>query len=195
MENEITKDTQKNSKNIYEKLMEARILLQEKNLKKSGYNEYALFKYFELADFLPAINLIFRDLRLYSMFSITPGNMATLTIINIDNTQESLSFQSPMVDSPIKGSPAIQSLGAAHTYLKRYLYQNALEIVESDQVDARVGASSVDEIENIKDVVELNRIYLKYSDWKVKLKEKATKIGAAYCLSTSKFEQISSVSA
>ena len=37
---------------VYSKLQKARVLLQEQPLKKSGFNSYAGFKYFELGDFL-----------------------------------------------------------------------------------------------------------------------------------------------
>ena len=48
-------------------------------------------------------------------------------------------FSSPVAEVVIKGSNAIQSLGGANTYMKRYLYLNALEIVESDSFDAVSG--------------------------------------------------------
>ena len=37
---------------VYEKLQKARIKLQNTALKKSGYNRFAEYKYFELGDFL-----------------------------------------------------------------------------------------------------------------------------------------------
>ena len=37
--------------NVYSKLQTARVRLQESNLKKSGENKFAGFKYFELGDF------------------------------------------------------------------------------------------------------------------------------------------------
>ena len=44
---------------VHKKLMQARIILQEMSLKKSGKNTYAGYQYFELGDFLPQINAIF----------------------------------------------------------------------------------------------------------------------------------------
>ena len=46
-------------KNIYEKLQECRVELQKMNLKKTGENKFAGFKYYELADFLPTVNELF----------------------------------------------------------------------------------------------------------------------------------------
>ena len=55
--------------NVFEKLQQARVQLQNSKLKKSGKNAYAGFSYFELADFIPTVNNIFNDLKLFSNFS------------------------------------------------------------------------------------------------------------------------------
>lgn len=124
--------------NIYQKLQKARIALQNTALKKSGHNKFAGFKYFELSDLLPHINNIFDDLGLFSAFNIRDG-LATLTIVDTDEPDKMVSFTSPIADASVKGTTPVQSLGAVHTYLKRYLYLNALEIIENDTLDANVG--------------------------------------------------------
>ena len=58
--------------------------------------------------------------------------MATLTIINSENTDEKLTFTSPMSEASLKGCHNVQNLGAVQTYLRRYLWVNAFEIVEQD---------------------------------------------------------------
>ena len=122
---------------IFEKLQKARIELQNKKLKKSGENSYSHFKYYELADFLPQVNQIFFDLKLSSNFSIVE-KQASLTVTDWeDNTKEV--FTSPIEELELKGCSKIQALGGVHTYMKRYLYLNALEIVESDMLDAQAG--------------------------------------------------------
>jgi hypothetical protein len=127
---------------VYSKLQRARVLLQKLPLKKSGFNSFAGFKYFELADFLPSINVIFDDLGLCSVFSISEG-IATLRIFDAEFGGV-VYFRSPIADTVsrvvIEGgkSPAIQALGSLHTYLRRYLLINALELVENDIVDATI---------------------------------------------------------
>lgn len=130
--------------NVFSKLQRARVLLQDRELKKSGNNKFSGFMYFELGDFLPHINEIFDKLGLYSHFYID-GEKATLTIYNVDNPEdEILTFYTPVASAEVfkKGSSTdlamlpIQILGSQHTYLKRYLYLNALEIVEGDVLDA-----------------------------------------------------------
>ncbi len=59
------------SENVYSKLAKARLLLQEKDIKKSGHNKHLNFKYSELDDFIPAINGINGSLKMVSLFSIS----------------------------------------------------------------------------------------------------------------------------
>lgn len=121
---------------VYEKLQKARIKLQSMKLTKSGYNSYAGFKYFELSDFLPSVNTIFAELNLCSVFSIH-ANEAILYIIDPE-TGGQIVFTSPVADASSGKAPPIQALGSQHTYLRRYLFLNALEITEHDAVDATI---------------------------------------------------------
>ena len=133
------KETKKEIKlNVYQKLQLARVELQKLNIKKSGKNEYAKFSYFELADFLPPLTEIFNNIGLTSNFSIELDT-AKLTIINIEKPEETILFVSPIADAQLKGCTPIQSIGAVHTYMKRYLYLNALEITAEDYIDKNVG--------------------------------------------------------
>ena len=121
---------------VYSKLQKARVLLQEQPLKKSGYNSFAGFKYFELADFLPSINVIFDNLGLCSVFSISEG----IAILRIFDSEFGgvVYFRSPIAEAGAGKAPPIQALGSMHTYLRRYLMLNALEITEHDAVDATI---------------------------------------------------------
>lgn len=124
--------------NVFEKLQNARVKLQNMDLKKSGENAYSKFKYYELSDFLPFVNKIFEENKLFSNFSIEE-NRATLTVINTEKPDETIVFISPVEELELKGCNRIQALGGVHTYLKRYLYLNALEIVENDMFDSVSG--------------------------------------------------------
>jgi hypothetical protein len=129
--------------NVFSKLQRARVMLQECELKKSGNNKFSGFTYFELGDFLPYVNEIFDELGLFSQFNLYDNEIAKLVIANVDNTDETVEFSTPVASAEVfkKGSNdlamlPIQILGSQHTYLKRYLYLNALEIVEGDVLDA-----------------------------------------------------------
>jgi hypothetical protein len=125
---------------VYQKLQTARIKLQSTQLKKSGHNKFAGYQYFELGDFLPTINQIFHELGLCSTVSFTADN-AVLSIIDTD-TGGAISFTSPMAEAQLKGCHPVQNLGATQTYLRRYLYVNALEIVEHDALDATTSSDA-----------------------------------------------------
>ena len=145
--------------NVYSKLQTARVRLQESNLKKSGENKFAGFKYFELGDFLPSINKIFDELKLSSFINFTKEE-AKLIIINSEKVDETIEFTCPVVDLTLKGANAIQNLGGTQTYLRRYLYMNALEIVENDEFDAVIGKESKDnKSENKLSEAQIKRLY------------------------------------
>lgn len=122
---------------ICEKLQKCRVELQNLKLKKSGKNNYAGFEYFELKDFLPTVNELFAKNKMFSNFSMT-SEIAELEIIDCED-KTSVKFTSPIAELELKGCNKIQALGGTHTYLKRYLYINALEIVEADLFDAVTG--------------------------------------------------------
>jgi hypothetical protein len=122
---------------VYQKLQQARIKLQSTQLKKSGHNKFAGYQYFELGDFLPTINQIFAELKLCSTVSFDE-NTATLKIFDHE-FGGLIRFTSPMAEAQLKGCHPVQNLGATQTYLRRYLYVLALEIVEHDALDATTG--------------------------------------------------------
>ncbi len=124
--------------NVYERLQKARIELQNTQLKKSGHNKFAGYHYFELGDFLPTIQNIFVNHGLFGHVSFN-GDLAVLNIRAIDKPEESIQFLSPMAEASLKGCHPIQNLGAVQTYLRRYLWVNAMEIVEHDALDATTG--------------------------------------------------------
>lgn len=123
--------------NLYQKIQRCRVELQNLNLKKSGRNKFANFDYYELADFLPKVNELFDKYKLFSQFTLR-SEVATLEVFDTEKG-DSVTFSSPVAEVNIKGSNAIQNLGGANTYMKRYLYLNLLEIVESDSFDAVSG--------------------------------------------------------
>jgi hypothetical protein len=169
------------------RLKKARVLLQNMNLKKSGRNAHAKFSYYELSDFMPAVNDIFDQLDLISVFVMEPEK-ASLTISDADNLDDKIVFSMPMKESKIPGCTEIQCLGGAQTYMRRYLYLAALEITESDLLDAQTEVSqdrlTVD-IDKITTVNELNKAYrwlskTKEASWKTPLKEKSDSLGAYF---------------
>jgi hypothetical protein len=120
---------------VYKKLMDARLQLQGKALSKSGNNKFAGYKYFELGDFLPTCQEIFSGLGLCGIVSFGKEE-ANLTIIDTENSADRIVISSPMSSAALKGCHEVQNLGAVQTYLRRYLWVTAMEIVEHDALDS-----------------------------------------------------------
>ena len=122
---------------VYKKLNEARSQFHTLKLKKSGLNKFAGYSYFELADFLiPALEVFKRhDLCAYISFA---NDLATMRIVDVtDGTI--IEITSPMSSAALKGCHEVQNLGAVQSYLRRYLWVTAMEIVEHDALDSSEG--------------------------------------------------------
>lgn len=129
--------------NIYEKIAELRNCFQNMEMKKSGYNKFSKFYYFELQDFLPKVIGLEKELGLYSKFDLLE-NKAILIVINTETPQEREIFSTPKASALSKGQLEIQGLGSQHTYLKRYLYLNYLNLTENDTVDSLKQEDKID---------------------------------------------------
>ena len=121
--------------NVYQKLNAARAKFHSIKLKKSGHNKFAGYKYFELGDFIiPALE-IFKEHGLTGIISFGKET-ADLRIVNNEKPEEVIVIESPMSSAALKGCHEVQNLGAVQTYLRRYLWVAALEIVEHDALDS-----------------------------------------------------------
>jgi hypothetical protein len=127
---------------VYKKLSDARIQLQGTELTKSGHNKFAGYKYFELGDFLPAVQSIFQEVGLVDAISFTE-DLATMVVYDVEDGS-SVTFTSPMGSANLKGCHEVQNIGAVETYQRRYLYVTALSIVEHDALDAVTGSAPVE---------------------------------------------------
>ena len=121
--------------NIYEKLLNARYDLSKIDFKKSGYNEFKIFRYFELSDFMPYITEAEKRYGIVSLVGFDERT-ASLCLIDIEDTDKSVIFSFDMADANVQGGTPIQQKGAEQTYARRYLYMAAYNICESDEIDA-----------------------------------------------------------
>ncbi len=119
------------------KLNEARKRFHATKIEKTGHNKFAGYKYFELSDFLvPALN-IFESLKLSAVVSFGK-ELATMTLTDLEDGTQFV-ITSPMSTAALKACHEVQNLGAVQTYLRRYLWVAALEIVEHDAIDSSAG--------------------------------------------------------
>jgi hypothetical protein len=178
--------------------MAARLELQGRKLNKSGHNKFAGYKYFELGDFLPTIQEIFAQQGLCGVVSYLP-DVAVLTITDMDDGTY-IHINSPMSSAALKGCHEVQNLGAVQTYLRRYLWVTAMEIVEHDALDATTGSETVNAKQpfkpatkaDIKPVAEAPKVLAgKVGDWQLKVEESgnwgdAVKAATDVCLTFAK---------
>jgi len=119
---------------VYKKLQEARVMLHNTQLNKSGKNKFANFNYFELGDFIPQVTDIFNKVGLCGVVSFT-ADTAYLTVHEVEG-DGFITFTSPLVYASVEKTQPIQNLGSTHTYLRRYLWLMCMEITENDVVDS-----------------------------------------------------------
>ena len=141
--------------NVYQKLNAARLALQSTKLSKSGHNKFAGYKYFELGDFLPTIQTIFSEVGLCGVVSFGTET-ASLTIVDLDKPESTIVVNSPMSTAALKGCHEVQNLGAVETYIRRYLWVTALEIVEHDALDSSkpLDSKAVELVESRKSIAQ-----------------------------------------
>ena len=141
--------------NIYMKVQRlVRVPISQMTLKKTGYNKHLNYYYYQLDDFLPQATKLIADAGLCSVFNISYGNdgveMATLMITD---GLEKIVFSTPTAEVP--NMSGIFNLGSKHTYCKRYLYMNLLELTEPDAAEISNDGSKVEEKKATKKQIEM----------------------------------------
>lgn len=132
-------------RNVYQKLIEAREKFLASEVNRSGKNMNLEFQYFELKDIVPPITHIFKELGLVGIMKFT-DTVATLTIVNTENGEESIEFTAPFNQiQPIISNAGkqvtndMQALGSSITYMRRYLYLIAMDICVNDEIEPNIG--------------------------------------------------------
>ena len=112
------------------------------------------------------------------------NEIATLTVYDVEDGT-SIEFTSPMVYAENTKGQAIQNLGSTHTYMRRYLWLMAMEIVEHDSVDAAPQAEKPKEIKQEappvppKGATEDQRLFVdKLIEWAAVQDTKSELVGA-----------------
>lgn len=126
-------------KNIYQKLMQARIDFSKKKIEPSGYNGHLNFDYLELKDIVPVANKIMQDNGITLLISFTQ-EWCVGKVISFEDDEETITFSIPYPD-PCKDAErlklnAVAMVGSQVTYLRRYMYMLVLDITINDEIDA-----------------------------------------------------------
>lgn len=129
--------------NVFQKLQLARVRFLEAGVDKSGKHMKLEYKYFELADIVPKAEQIFLEIGLIMIPSIC-GDKASACVYNVNDREDFIDFVAPYTPiEPIISSRTgeqvtnnMQVTGSSITYIRRYLWQLVLDIVEHDSIDS-----------------------------------------------------------
>lgn len=138
--------------NALRKLQIARVKFLDAGVKKTGKNMSLEFKYFELEDIVPIAERIFGEVGLL-MVPTFHKDYAMANVYNCDdNAEVPVTFGAPFTQiAPIISNSGkavtneMQALGSSITYMRRYLWQLVLDIIETDSIDGTLGAKGNDE--------------------------------------------------
>jgi hypothetical protein len=137
-------DSKEKTVGLHHRMSQIKMELSKCKIPKSGHNKFSNFYYHELTDFMPFINElnVKHGVNAYPKFLKQEG-ICVLTLVNSDDKEDFYDVVIPYIDAEMlsKGGgasvvDAIQRLGSTITYNRRYLYQSAYDIVESDGVDS-----------------------------------------------------------
>ena len=137
--------------NAMQKLQIARVEFLNAGVKKTGKNISLEFKYFELEDIVPVAEAIFGKVGLL-MVPTFGKEYASAKVYNCDDRgEEPIVFEAPFTQiAPIISNSGkavtneMQALGSSITYMRRYLWQLVLDIIEADDIDASLGKNTDD---------------------------------------------------
>ena len=123
--------------NALAKLQLARLKFLQAGVKKTGKNIH-----FELQDIVPTAESIFAEVGLL-MVPTVGKDYATAKVYNCDDREEEpVVFEVPFTQiAPIISNTGkvvtneMQALGSSITYIRRYLWQLVLDIIEADSID------------------------------------------------------------
>ncbi len=116
----------------HERLQAVRTALLAVEIRKSGFNGHLNFAYYELDDFLPQTITAMSEQGLVGIFNLL-ADRAELVIHRTDDPRDCVRFALP---TALPANPTWQAIGAAQSYARRYLWRQALELVETDIVDS-----------------------------------------------------------
>lgn len=126
-----------NKKNVYELFMQAKATFHNTTMKKSG-SAGGRYKFFELADIIPVATKVLTENGLVAIVKEIGKETATMEIVNVSDKEDKIDFTINITDAIVKlagGGQPIQNRGAEITYIRRYLYFVALDIIEKDVID------------------------------------------------------------
>lgn len=122
-------------KNIYQKIFTARKFIANQPIKKKGYNKFSDYYYYKPDQVDELALLAFENTQIDAHFQLLKDELGVyghLTVINLENPQETVEYVFRTDIPSIKATNITQQYGGAVTTTKRYLLQNLLSIFDAD---------------------------------------------------------------
>lgn len=124
--------------NLFLKIQKIKVELQELGIKPTGFNAFAKYSYYSLKDFLPSMNKLCLQHKVFIDENIGEKDI-TLTVIDCDDVSNTYVLVIPTTEVKLSGGNSAQNLASMFTYFRRYAYLILFSIVEEDTIDAVAG--------------------------------------------------------
>lgn len=141
---------------IYEKLSKVQLALMKSDIKKTGYNKFKKYYYHTLDDLMPHCLEECHKEGLTFFFNFR-NNEAIIRLHDWEAPTDTISCGLPFPelvhpddDAKNKNNIIVQDMGAAVTYLKRYLLIDLFDISEGELIDSDLNDASSAETKNTK---------------------------------------------
>ena len=122
--------------NVYQRLLNARVIISETPIKKEGRNKFSNYDYFTPSQITQLVSMACKDAGLLTVYKLTviDGDSygGCLSIYNIDDPKEVIEFLQPTISPEIKATNAAQKIGGMVTYNERYLKMSAFDIADNN---------------------------------------------------------------
>ena len=128
--------TKSNTTSIYRRMANVREQFLAEGIKKTGKNMTLKSRYFDLNDIVPVAQPLFFANGLFPKLDVLQ-DMCVLSIVDMDDDTKRIDFTAPL--EHWQGNAAVtpvQALGANLSYMRRYMYQIALDVVEADEMES-----------------------------------------------------------
>ena len=138
------KKTMATTANIYKRLATVREKFLANGVRKTGKNTQLKSLYFQLDDIVPIATPLFHEQNLLPIVNFTKDE-CTMTVLDMLDDNNKIVFAAPVREW--LGNAAVtpvQAMGATITYMRRYLYQIALDIVEVDEMESGATPTHID---------------------------------------------------
>ena len=120
---------------LYEKLDKARALVRKTTHAKAGHNEYSNFDYFTPEQVEMIVAEVCAETKMLPLCNLKRnehGLYQELTLVNLEDVSEQLTFVLATTPGEMKATNATQQMGGTDTYSERYIKMKVFQIKDNN---------------------------------------------------------------